>query len=70
MSQLRAGALARTRPGAQISAMTPARRPAATPRFSDSLTVALSLAGFVLFWWVLALLKEHCPGIRIGLYAS
>ena len=37
--------------------MTPARRPAAAPRFSDPLTVALSLAGFVLFWWVLALLK-------------
>ena len=56
MSQVRAGALARAGPAAQISAMTPARRPAA-PRFSDPLTVALSLAGFVLFWWVLAVLK-------------
>ena len=36
--------------------MTPARRPAA-PRCSDPVTIALSLAGFVLFWWVLAVLK-------------
>lgn len=37
--------------------MTDRRRPRNRLRFSDPATFALSLAGFVLLWWVLALVK-------------